>query len=45
MPQQNTTSDFREALTRGTTTQTNLSNAFFLKENIEIIQNAINQCL
>ena len=40
MPIKETSSDFREALT-GTTTQTHLSNAFFSKENIEIIQNAI----
>ena len=40
MPIKETSSDFREALT-GTSTQTNLSNAFFSKENIEIIQNAI----
>ena len=35
MPIKETSSDFREALT-GTSTQTNLSNAFFSKENIEI---------
>jgi hypothetical protein len=40
MPVKETSSDFREALT-GTTTETCLSNAFFSKENIQIIQNAI----
>jgi hypothetical protein len=40
IPLSETTSDFREALT-GTTTSTMLSVAFFSKENIKIIQNAI----
>ena len=40
IPISETTSDFREALT-GTTTTTMLSAAFFSKENIKIIQNAI----
>ena len=40
IPISETNSDFREALT-GTTTTTMLSAAFFSKENIKIIQNAI----
>jgi hypothetical protein len=40
MPVKEKSSDFREALT-GTTTESYLSNAFFSKENIQIIQNAI----
>lgn len=40
IPLSETTSDFREALT-GTTTSSMLSVAFFSKENIKIIQNAI----
>ena len=40
IPTSDTTSDFREALT-GTNSSTQLSHAYFSKENINIIQNAI----
>lgn len=40
IPTTDTTSDYREALT-GTNSSTQLSHAYFSKENIKIIQNAI----
>ena len=40
IPMSDKSSEFREAMT-GTNTSSNLSSAFFSKENIQIIQNAI----
>ena len=42
IPTSDTTSDFREALT-GTNSSTQLSHAYFSKENIQHLQNKIRQ--